>query len=63
MHHFMARLLQAPFELAIALALLLGAGEGAAWAQTTTRDELARGEYLVQFGGCIRLPHARILFW
>ena len=53
MHHFMARLLQAPFELAIALALLLGAGEGAAWAQTTTRDELARGKYLVQFGGCI----------
>jgi len=53
MHHFMARLLQPPFELAIALALLLGAGDGAAWAQTPTRDELARGKYLVQFGGCI----------
>ena len=53
MHLFMGRLQRPLFALALALALQLGAGDEAARAQTPTRAPLARGKYLVQFGGCI----------
>ena len=56
-----ARRLRPMLVLALALLLLALAGQMAR-AQAITRAELARGRYLVQFGGCIDC-HAPGYFW